>query len=114
MKKLIILIIFLTVVINVTDGQVKFEKVYGGSGYEYGYDVIQAADGGYLVAGVTTTTGAGASDGFILKVDSLGSPRVIRASTDGAQISVPITEFTYDLSSSAGQGAFTFTFSRGL
>ena len=53
-------------------------------------------------------------DAAYLKVDSLGSPRVIRVSTDGKQISVPITEFTYDLASSAEQGEFTFTFSRGL
>ena len=57
-----------------------------------------------------TSTG----DAAYLKVDSLGSPRVIRASPDGAQISVPVTEFTYDLASSANQGEFTFTFSRGM
>ena len=32
-----------------------------------------------------------------LKIDSLGSPRVLRVSTDGAQEVIPITEFTYDL-----------------
>ena len=49
-----------------------------------------------------------------LKVDSLGSPRVLRVSTDGAQEVVPITEFTYDLAASATDGEFTFTFSGGL
>jgi hypothetical protein len=49
-----------------------------------------------------------------LKVDALGSPRVIRVSTDGAQDLIPITEFTYDLAASANQGEFTFTFSRGM
>jgi hypothetical protein len=49
-----------------------------------------------------------------LKVDSLGSPRVLRVSTDGAQEVVPITEFTYDLAASATEGEFTFTFSSGL
>jgi hypothetical protein len=49
-----------------------------------------------------------------LKVDSLGRPHVIRVSMDGAQVSIPITEFTYDLASSAEPGEFTFTFSRGL
>jgi dipeptidyl aminopeptidase/acylaminoacyl peptidase len=55
-----------------------------------------------------------AGDAAYLKVDSLGSPRVIRVSTDRAQISISITEFTYDLASSADPGEFTFTFSRGL
>jgi hypothetical protein len=49
-----------------------------------------------------------------LKVDSLGSPRVVRVSTDGTQDVLPITGFTYDLASSANEGEFTFTFSRGL
>ena len=49
-----------------------------------------------------------------LKVDSLGSPRVLRASTDGVQEVIPITEYTYDLATSATGDEFTFTFSRGL
>jgi dipeptidyl aminopeptidase/acylaminoacyl peptidase len=59
---------------------------------------------------------AWASDGSAayLKVDSLGSPRVVRVSTDGSQEIVPITEFTYDLAASADPEEFTFTFSRGL
>lgn len=53
-------------------------------------------------------------DAAYLKVDSLGSPRVIRAFTNGAQDVLPITEFTYDLASSLSEDEFTFTFSRGL
>jgi hypothetical protein len=49
-----------------------------------------------------------------LKVDSLGSPKVLRVSTDGAQEVLPIPEFTYDLAASTTQEEFTFTFSRGL
>jgi dipeptidyl aminopeptidase/acylaminoacyl peptidase len=49
-----------------------------------------------------------------LKVDSLGSPRVVRVSTDGGQDVLPITEFTYDLAASANEDEFTFTLSRGL
>jgi dipeptidyl aminopeptidase/acylaminoacyl peptidase len=49
-----------------------------------------------------------------LKVDSLGSPRVLRVSPDGAQEVLPITEFTYDLVASVTTGEFIFTFSRGL
>ena len=49
-----------------------------------------------------------------LKVDSLGSPQMIRAYTDGTQKFIPITEFTYDLSPKPDSNDFTFTFSRGL
>lgn len=59
---------------------------------------------------------AWASDGSAayLKVDSLGSPRVLRVSTEGTNDPIPITEFTYDLASSSKEGEFTFTFSRGM
>ena len=49
-----------------------------------------------------------------LKIDSLGSPRVSRVSTSGAQDVIPITEFTYDLAASTKKAEFTFSFSRGL
>ncbi|HET6822158.1 MAG TPA: hypothetical protein VFH34_05895 [Anaerolineales bacterium] len=49
-----------------------------------------------------------------LKVDSLGSPRVVRVSIGGGQDVIPITEFTYDLAASSKEAAFTFSFSRGM
>jgi Tol biopolymer transport system component len=49
-----------------------------------------------------------------LKIDSLGSPQVVRAGVDGRQALIPVTEFTYDLASSARDDEFTFTFSGGL
>lgn len=49
-----------------------------------------------------------------LKVDSLGSPEVIRAHTDGASDSLAINEFTYDLAVRPDSRDLTFTFSRGL
>lgn len=49
-----------------------------------------------------------------LKVDSLSSPRIVRVGTDGAKETIPVTEFTYDLSAKPESRDFTFTFSRGL
>jgi WD40 repeat protein len=49
-----------------------------------------------------------------LKADSLGSPYVVRAFSDGRQEGVPIPEFSYDLAASPNDGEFTYTFSRGL
>jgi hypothetical protein len=49
-----------------------------------------------------------------LKVDSLGSPRIVRMFIDGRQDLIPIAEFTYDLAASARQDEFMFTLSRGL
>jgi Tol biopolymer transport system component len=49
-----------------------------------------------------------------LKVDSLGSPEIIRGYTDGATNPLAINEFTYDLAAKPDSRDFTFTFSRGL
>lgn len=49
-----------------------------------------------------------------LKVDSLGTPQVIRAYTDGVKEILAIPEFTYDLSAKPDSRDFTFTISRGL
>lgn len=53
-------------------------------------------------------------DSVYLKIDSLGSPQVMRVTPQGKKESIPITEFTYDLSAGSKPGEFTFTFSRGL
>lgn len=49
-----------------------------------------------------------------LKVDSLGSPGVVRVDTGKKNEPIPITEFTYDLAASPVDSDFTFTFSRGM
>ncbi|MBN2119378.1 MAG: PD40 domain-containing protein [Anaerolineales bacterium] len=49
-----------------------------------------------------------------LKVDSLGSPHIVRVFADSRQDSIAVIEFTYDLAPSPRDGEFTFTFSRGL
>ena len=49
-----------------------------------------------------------------LKVDSLGSPEIIRFYTDGARDPLAINEVTYDLSAQPDSYDFTFTFSQGL
>ena len=56
------------------------------------------------------------SDGkaVYLKVDSLGSPQIIRAYTDGKQDVLEISEYTYDLAAKPDSHDVTFTLSRGL
>lgn len=52
--------------------QVKFEKVYGSTGYDYGYSVTQMYDTGYAIVGTTTSFGSGSTDMYLLKTNSLG------------------------------------------
>jgi len=49
-----------------------FAAAYGGADYEYAWDVQQTSDGGYVVAGDTSTFGAGSRDIWLLKLDSNG------------------------------------------
>jgi len=55
-------------------GGVTWQKTYGGSGNEYvvWMSVQQSADGGYIVAGYTTSFGAGDADFWVLKLNSTG------------------------------------------
>jgi len=49
-----------------------WERTYGGSDYDYGYSVAQTSDDGYIVAGITTSFGAGATDVYLVKTDAVG------------------------------------------
>jgi len=49
-----------------------------------------------------------------LKVDSLGNAHITRVDANDKNEFVPVTEFTYDLSTNPGNDDFTFAFSRGL
>ena len=50
------------------NGNVEWQKTYGGYGREEAYSVLQTHDGRYAVAGSTTTYGAGAADYLVLKL----------------------------------------------
>jgi hypothetical protein len=49
-------------------GRLDWEMAYGGSVDDHGQDIIQTNDGGYLVAGSTRSSGAGAGDIYLLKI----------------------------------------------
>jgi uncharacterized delta-60 repeat protein len=55
------------------DGALSWQMTYGEGGWEGVGSVQQTRDGGYICAGSTLSFGSGNSDGWILKVDSLGN-----------------------------------------
>ena len=75
-------------------------RTYGGSVNDVGNSILQTSDGGYIVAGYTESFGAGESDAWILRLDSLGDTLwaktygtagrddavAIQSTTDGAYI----------------------------
>lgn len=53
-------------------GNVAWTKRFGGAGDDYGYSVRQTADGGYVIAGSTTSFGAGSDDVLLIKTNASG------------------------------------------
>lgn len=110
-KLILFAIIFL--VPSFSDAQVKFRKVMGSIGYDYGMSAKQTTDKGYIICGATSSFGTGNSDMFALKTDSLGIPKLqktygginvdrgacIRQTTDKGYIMVGYTN-------SAGAGGY--------
>jgi predicted secreted protein len=66
--------------VNILNNEVKelqpvltWDRTYGGSGYDQANSIIQTADGGYAVAGVTESKGAGGEDFWVIKLDKQGN-----------------------------------------
>ncbi len=88
------------------NGSVQWYKTLGGTGDDWAFSLQQTSDGGYIVAGVTESFGAGRSDAWVIKLD--GDGRVqwqkifggfdndwffsIRQTSEGSYVAVGVTE----------------------
>ena len=55
-----------------SNGNISWQKTYGGSDRDEAYSIQQTSDGGYIVGGYTESFGAGGKDAWVLKLDSSG------------------------------------------
>jgi hypothetical protein len=55
-----------------SDGDIEWQKTYGGSNLDRASSIQQTDDGGYIIAGYTYSFGAGGGDIWILKLSSFG------------------------------------------
>ncbi len=56
-----------------SQGNMVWDRTYGGSGLDCASSLIQTTDGGYAVAGFTSSKGAGKYDVWIIKLDDQGN-----------------------------------------
>ena len=56
-----------------SDGNLEWQKTFGGEGEDQAYSIQETTDGGYIVAGYTNSFGAGGYDVYVLKLNSDGS-----------------------------------------
>ncbi len=54
-------------------GDTMWTRTYGGYNIDYGHEVKQTADGGYIFGGYTASFAVGADDFYLVKTDSLGN-----------------------------------------
>jgi hypothetical protein len=57
------------------NGNLQWTKTIGGPGKEAGYSLIRTSDGGYTIAGITTSFGAGEWDVYVVKLNANGKPQ---------------------------------------
>jgi hypothetical protein len=55
-----------------SDGDTLWTRAYGGAGMDYGYGICASGNGGFIIAGYTTSFGAGDEDVYVLRLDSNG------------------------------------------
>ena len=55
------------------NGNLQWTKTIGGENNDWGNSLIQTSDGGYVIAGYTTSFGAGEADVYVVKLDANGN-----------------------------------------
>jgi hypothetical protein len=54
-------------------GDTLWTQTYGGPGTDYGYDIAQTIDSGYIIVGYTESYGSGDADVYLIKTDYYGN-----------------------------------------
>jgi hypothetical protein len=65
-----------------TSGNIVWQKLHGGNQTDYADGVHQTPDGGYILSAVTSSFGGGSTDGWLLRLNSLGDTLWTRTSGD--------------------------------
>ncbi len=88
-----------------SNGNMTWRKTFGGADFDFGYSVQLTADGGYVIAGTTTSFGAVSEDVYLIKTDASGnltwSQTFGGASPDDGYSVLPTTDGGYIIAGGA-------------
>lgn len=79
MKLLVYILLLFSYLSIQSQPPTKFYTRIGGAGYDFGYDVKQTLDNGYIITGSTSSFGQGNTDLYLMKLDSMGQIKFERA-----------------------------------
>jgi hypothetical protein len=92
-----------------------WSRWYGGLGDDWALSVVQTSDGGYVLAGLTDSSGAGCNDFYLVKTDSAGNAYWTRtyggSGDDDAYSVIQMSDGGYALAGSTdsfGAGSYDF------
>ena len=60
-------------VVTVGAESLMWSQTYGGTSADYAYSLVETSDGGYALAGITYSFGAGLADFWLIKTDASGN-----------------------------------------
>ena len=83
-------------------GNLQWTRTIGGPNHDYGFSIIQTQDGGYVIAGATSSFGQGGYDVYVIKLDVTGNLEWTRT------IGGPDNEWSYSVVSTP-EGGFAIT-----
>jgi parallel beta-helix repeat protein len=70
------------------NGDLQWNKTYGGPYLDEGVSVVETSDGGFAITGRTQSFGAGGSDVWLIKVSASGTPSVHNVNTGISYFSI--------------------------
>ncbi|MFA6925149.1 MAG: T9SS type A sorting domain-containing protein [Bacteroidales bacterium] len=72
--KYLFVLLIISICFETGIAQIKFQKIYSGNSYDYGFSVKQANDDGYFIFGNTSSFGSGNTDIIVIRTDKNGTP----------------------------------------